>query len=264
LQNPLSEEQSVMRTTLLPGLLSAAGLNTRRRQENLRLFEVGKVYVADRLPLTSLPDERWTLGIVLYGAALSQSWGEPPRDADFFDLKGVLENLLDELGADVDWEKAEAPYLHPGRTAAIVAQGERIGYIGELHPTVAKNYELKKRTYACEIDLEPLFARQAPTVQYKSLPKYPSVDRDLALLAPKEVSAAHVVALIEQNGGEHLRTVSLFDVYEGEQIPEGMRSLAYTMTFQADDRTLTDEEIAKVQERLAEKLKKELGVEVRG
>jgi len=263
LANPLSEEQSVMRTTLIPSLLGAASLNARRRQPDVRLFEVGKVYIAERLPLESLPDERWTLALVLSGAAPSLGWGESSRPADFYDLKGAVEAVLEALGAEAAWEPAEQPHLHPGRTAAIVVSGSVVGYLGELHPKAAEAFELRNRVYVCEIDLEPLIAASGRPVQFQSLPKYPAVDRDLALLVPVHVRAADVVALIERHGGEYLRSVSLFDVYEGKQVPQGMRSLAYTMTFQAGDRTLTDEEISKVLERLEEKLKSGLGVEVR-
>lgn len=264
LANPLTEEHSVMRTSLLPGLMDAVALNVRRRVADVRLFEVGKVYVAETLPLESLPAEKWTLGIAMAGGAATNVWGAPSRPVDFYDLKGVVEALLEALRLEGEFVPGEHPALHPGRTALLTVSGKEVGYLGELHPKVADNWDLRARTYVAEIDLETLFALESREVVYTALPRYPAVDRDLALLVPKHVAAVSVVEVIRREGGPYLRDVALFDVYEGKQVPEGYRSLAYTMVYRADDRTLTDEEINEAQARIEAALARELGVSVRG
>ena len=263
LRNPLSEEQSVMRTTLMGSLLEAASLNERRHGEDVRLFELAKVYVADSLPLTSLPEERWTLGIVLSGAATTSVWGAA-RPVDFFDLKGAVEAVAETLRIDVSFEPARHPALHPGRTAQVLVDGEAVGILGEVHPVVARAHSLRRRTYLAEIALERLLKAPRRPRRHRALPRFPAVARDLALLVPMDVPARRVEEVLVAAAGEHLRSLELFDVYQGQQVPEGMRSIAYTLTFQADDRTLTDEEINAAQERVAARLKEELGVEVRG
>lgn len=264
LANPLSEEQSVMRASLIPSLVEAVALNTRRQVTDVRLFETGKVYIPRALPLDDLPEERWTLAIALAGQALTHVWGSPSRPVDFFDLKGIVETVLETLGAPGEFVRAEHPALHPGRTAKLVVGGNDVGWLGELHPEAAQAYDLKERVYVAEIDLELVFAAAGPTVRYVPLPRYPAVQRDLALLVPKAVDAASVESIIRREAGPYLREVGLFDVYEGKQVPEGYRSLAYSMTYRSDDRTLTDEEIAEAQGRIETALARELGVTVRG
>lgn len=264
LANPLTEEHSVMRTSLLPGLVDAIALNVRRQVPDIRLFEVGKVYIPDALPLESLPSEKWTLGIAVTGEATTNVWGAPIRPVDFYDLKGIVEALLEELGLAGEFLPGEHPALHPGRTARLTVSGQEVGWLGELHPKVAAEIDLRGRAYLAEIDLESLFALEPRAVAYTPLPRYPTVERDLALLVPRSVAAASVAEVIRREGGPYLRDVALFDVYEGKQVPEGYRSLAYTMTYRADDRTLTDEEIAEAQARIEAALGRELGVSVRG
>ncbi len=263
LANPLSDEQSIMRRSLLPSLVESAALNVRRQVSDIRLFELGKVYVPHSLPLASLPDERWTLAIAMSGEAPTHVWGEPPRKVDFYDLKGIVELVLEELGQRGEFSAAEHPALHPGRTAKVTAGGVEIGWLGELHPQVAEAMDLRDRTYVAELDLETLFALPPEERVYTPLPRYPAVERDLALLVPRSVSAERVVELIRREGGPYLREVALFDVYEGKQVAQGYRSLAYAMVYRADDRTLTDEEVAEAQRRIEEALARELGVTVR-
>lgn len=253
-----------MRTSLLPGLVEAIALNVRRQVADIRLFEVGKVYVPEALPLESLPAEKWTLGIAMVGEATTNVWGTPTRPVDFFDLKGIVEALLEELGLEGTFASSEHPALHPGRTAKLSVAGHDAGWLGELHPKVAAEIDLRGRAYVAEIDLEILLGLEPRAVAYTPLPRHPAVGRDLALLVPKSVAAASVAEIIRREGGPHLRNVALFDVYEGKQVPEGYRSLAYTMTYRADDRTLTDEEIAEAQSRIEAALRRELGVVVRG
>lgn len=263
LQNPLSEEQSVMRTTLMGSLLDAVSLNERRQVHDIRLFETGKVYIPSALPLESLPSECWTLGMVLSGRAPTQVWGSPSREVDFFDLKGAIEAVADALHIGAEYERVQHPVLHPGRCAQMIVACKSVGVFGEVHPRVAAAYSLRGRTYIAEVNLQALFDASSPAQRYQPLPRHPAVDRDLALLVPTSVPAVHVQDLIQREGGEYLRSLELFDVYEGKQVPEGMRSVAYTLTFQAEGRTLTDEEIASAQTHLAKRLDQELGVEVR-
>jgi len=264
LANPLSEEQSVMRTSLVPSLVEAVALNARRQVTDVRLFEVGKVYIPGDLPLEELPDERWTLGLALTGQALTDVWGMPSRQVDFFDLKGIVEAVLEILGVAAEFVRAEHPALHPGRTAKLVTGGKEAGWLGELHPEAASQWDLKERVYLAEIDLETLFKEARPRVRYRPLPRYPAVQRDLALLVPKEVAASSVEAIIRREAGPYLTQVKLFDVYEGKQVPAGYRSVAYSMIYRAEERTLTDEEIAAAQSRIEKALADELGVTVRG
>jgi len=170
---------------------------------------------------------------------------------------------LEELGQRGKFSAARHPALHPGRTAKVTAGGVEIGWLGELHPQVAEAMDLRDRTYVAELDLETLFALAPEERVYTPLPRYPAVERDLALLVPREVAAERVVELIRKEGGPYLREVALFDVYEGKQVAEGYRSLAYAMVFRADDRTLTDEEVTEAQRRIEEALARELGVTVR-
>lgn len=260
--NPLSEEMSVMRTTILPGLLQAAATNVRRQNQHVRLFELGKVYIPQELPLTGLPKEKWTLGIIMSGTAPNQVWGESSRTVDFYDLKGLIEAVAETLQIEAVINAATHPALHPGRTAEVTVDGVVAGHFGELHPKVAEAHDLKGRVYVAELDLEPLFSATPSVRRYRPLSRYPAVDRDLALLAPDSVPAEEVEAIIWREGGEYLRRIELFDVYQGKQVPEGYRSLGYTMTFQAEDRTLTDKEIAQVHAGLEAALA-ERGVTVR-
>ncbi len=263
LMNPLSEAQSVMRTTFLPSLLEAVALNQRRRQGDVRLFEIGRVYRSESLPLESLPDEVRTLGVVLAGR-VPATWGEPPREVGFFTAKGLVEEVLRLLGVEAKFKRADEPFLHPGRSAAVIAGGRQVGWVGEIHPAVADSFELRGRVYAAELDLDLLIGSELPTAQYVPLPKHPPVERDLALLVPLDVTAESVLAVIRREGGSLLQRVELFDVYEGKQVPQGYRSLAFTMTYQGEDRTLTDEEVTALQERIERALASELGVRVRG
>lgn len=263
LLNPLSEAQSVMRTTFLPSLLEAAALNQRRQESDVRLFEIGKVYWTDVLPLTSLPREVRTLGMALAGR-VPGVWGEPPRPVDFYVAKGAVEEVLRVLGVKGSFERASEPFLHPGRSAAVLVDREQVGWVGEVHPTVAANYGLRGRVYAVELNLDALIPGALPAPAFEPLPKHPAVERDLALLVPLNVTAEAVLSLIQREGEPLLQRVALFDVYEGKQVPEGYRSIAFTLTYRGEDRTLTDDEVASVQERIEKALGEELGVEVRG
>ena len=181
------------------------------------------------------------------GACVEQSWHSKAVAFDFYDVKGMLEGLFSELGVDgVEFVKSSHYALHPGRTCDVVINGETVGYMGEIHPDVAENYGVPQRTYVYELDYEKLVSNCAKVVKYRPIPKYPVVQRDIAILVDKKISAQEVEKKKAAVGGTLVESVGLFDVYEGAQVAAGMRSLAFSVTYRASDRTLTDEEVEKV------------------
>jgi len=256
ISNPLGEDQNVMRTSMLPGLLGSLAHNQSHKVPACMLFEAGRVFLTDQKPgeLTELPREPLRMGLVWYG-----------EGADFFRLKGMAEVLLDELGLldAAVIEQGTHPSYHPGRCAVIKLDGNEAGYLGELHPETVERNDLTGRVYAWEMDLEILLKYAKTEKTYRPLPKYPAVERDLAVVLKKDIPAARVREIICREGGECLASAELFDVYEGAQVPEGHRSLAYALTYRAADRTLTDEEINPLQEAIIAGLEAELGAKLR-
>lgn len=259
IRNPLTEDWSIMRTTLIPHLLDVLQHNAQRQQQDLRIFEIAAVYRPHSLPVTKQPQERQTLGIALMGEYPRQ-WGIAPRSVDFFDLKGLVEMLCEQLGLELAVERCEYPGLHPGKCARIIVNGQKVGIIGEVHPEVADKWELPVRAYVAELDLEQMIQNATWERRVETLPRYPAVSRDLAVLAATTTSAGDIARVIAAAGGELVKEVRLFDLYQGEQIPAGYRSLAYSITYQAVDRTLTDEEITAIEERIINRLHSELSV----
>jgi phenylalanyl-tRNA synthetase beta chain len=268
LENPLSEAQSVMRPTLIGSLLDAARHNVSRNGPDVAIFESGAVYRAS--PDDKPTEEHHALGALLTGALggwASKSWrgleGPPTREADFFAAKALLGALLDKF--HVDWTVQPAsswPFLHPGRAASVLAGGETLGFVGEIHPLVAGQWDLQ-RTAAFAIDLGKLAVASPPVVAFRPFASVPSLRRDLAVTLPDQIAAAQVLTRVREAGGEILDDVSVFDVYTGPQVGEGMRSLALALSFRAPDRTLTDEDVAPAHERIVAALG-ELGGELRG
>lgn len=261
LQNPLSEEQSVMRTVLVPGLLEMLQRNQNRRVQNGAIFEVGRVFYP--VEGQRLPEEVPVLAAVANGST-PKTWNQPARPMDFFFIKGVAEQLLDLLGlVGAEFSRHQDPSFHPGRCAKIEVDGELLGVLGELHPSVIDNYDLSGRVVAIKIDLKVLARGRRPVKQYQGLPKFPVVERDLAVLVKQAAAATEMVNIIEMAGGNLLRRVDIFDVYQGSQVPEGLKSVAFSMNFQAEDRTLTDEEVADKMQRIARALEEKTGAELR-
>ncbi|NSW90870.1 MAG: phenylalanine--tRNA ligase subunit beta [Firmicutes bacterium] len=245
ISNPLGEDYSVMRTTTIPDMLGVISRNYSRSVEEARLFELSFVYLPKELPLKDLPTEKPVLTLGMYG------------NVDFYDLKGVVEELLDKLRIE-DYEfipEKDNPAFHPGRTARIIICGNEAGIIGEIHPDVAEEFEAPERTYVGVVDVMPLVENAKMMAEYKPLPKFPSVTRDIAILLDERIMAGTIEKLIRENGGKVLEDISLFDVYKGKQVPEGMKSMAYSLTFRAEDRTLTDEEVNKVMDKIISSLK---------
>lgn len=250
-QNPLNEDQSVMRTTIVPGILETVQRNLARRNKDICVFELGKVFIP---PLNPLAEERLNLTVVMIGKP-EDAWHTKYEAYSFYDLKGIIDELFKSLRLQVTYKSDDSiKHCHPGRTATIEINNEKFGYIGEIHPDVAEKYDFPGRGYICELDIEKLIELVSFDMVYKQLPKYPPVTRDLALLVPKEVTADEVLQVIKDNGGLLLHKVSLFDVYEGEQITKGFKNLAFALIYQSNAKTLTEEDISPIQSTILEKL----------
>jgi phenylalanyl-tRNA synthetase beta chain len=242
LANPLTEEHAVMRTTLMPSLLECAAYNFSRQQQDLSLFEVGSVYLAEELPLQKRPVEEKRLALLLAGERIPLHWSLEPQAYDFYDLKGLVELVLSGFAHELVWERGTLPIFHPGRQSWIAAGGRVIAVMGEVHPEIQKNYRLPGRVYLAEVSLDHLFQAEKPVPEFQVLPKYPSVDRDLALLVSEDIPVGLLIEELKQAGGSMLQSIEIFDVYQGRQIAEGQKSVAFSFIFQAD-RSLTDEEV---------------------
>jgi phenylalanyl-tRNA synthetase beta chain len=253
IMNPLGEDFSIMRTISLNGLLTSLATNYNRRNKNVRLYEFGNVYIPKALPLTELPDEKMKLTLGMYG------------EGDFFTMKGVVEELCYKLGfgTDCTYEPTtEHSFLHPGRQANITKGKLSLGFLGQVHPEVVENYDMKGEVYVAVLNMDVLTMLSNFDVKYAGIAKYPGSTRDLSLVCDKKIFVGQIEAVIKKCGGKLLESCKLFDVYEGEQIEAGKKSVAYTMTFRALDRTLSDAEVNKIIEKILKELGK-LGVEIR-
>ena len=242
--NPISEEFPYMRTTLVPAVIEAAKRNIAQQNKDLWLFETANVYEPKELPLTEVPHERPMACGIMMGKVAEAAWNQVQRDTDFYDVKGVVDGLLAKLGlTQFDIQPSSESYYHPGVSAHYTVNGVTIANYGELHPQVVKNFDLSGKVYMFEIDLEAVLSITVPPFRYQSFSKFPGTSRDLAIVAPVSVTSGEIVALIKEHGGEYLESVSIFDVYEGEHIEAGYRSLAYNLQFRSMEGTLNDEDI---------------------
>ena len=242
--NPISEEFPYMRTTLVPAVIEAAKRNIAQQNKDLWLFETANVYEPKALPLTEVPHERPMACGIMMGKVTEAEWNQAQRDTDFYDVKGVVDGLLAKLGlTQYDIQPSSESYYHPGVSAHYTVNGVTIANYGELHPQVVKNFDLSGKVYMFEIDLEAVLSIIVPPFRYQSFSKFPGTSRDLAIVAPVSVTSGDIVALIKEHGGEYLESVSIFDVYEGEHIEAGYRSLAYNLQFRSMEGTLNDEDI---------------------
>ncbi len=251
--NPLGEDFSVMRTISLNGMLTSLATNYNRRNKNVRLYELGNIYLPKALPLTELPDERMHFTLGMYG------------DGDFFTMKGVVEEFFDSIGMKkkaVYDPKAGKNFLHPGRQANILYDGKLIGYLGEVHPEVCDNYDMKTKAYVAVLDMPEILPFATFDRKYAGVAKYPAVSRDISMVVPKSVLAGEIEAVIVQRGGKILEDYKLFDIYEGSQIKEGFKSLAYSITFRAQDKTLEDADVTAVMKKILNGLER-MGIELR-
>ena len=242
--NPISEEFPYMRTTLVPAVIEAAKRNIAQQNKDLWLFETANVYEPKALPLTEVPHERPMACGIMMGKVTEAAWNQAQRDTDFYDVKGVVDGLLAKLGlTQFDIQPFSESYYHPGVSAHYTVNGVTIANYGELHPQVVKNFDLSGKVYMFEIDLEAVLSITVPPFRYQPFSKFPGTSRDLAIVAPVSVTSGEIVALIKEHGGEYLESVSIFDVYEGEHIEAGYRSLAYNLQFRSMEGTLNDEDI---------------------
>jgi phenylalanyl-tRNA synthetase beta chain len=259
--NPMSDELRSLRVSLLSGLVFAADYNRRRGIPDLHLFEIGRVFQYDDSPNRCC--ERLALGILMTGALHAPHWTGKPPIADFYALKGVVEHLLTMLGIEAAFQPGEDRRFHPGRVADVVAQGVWLGRLGELHPELQRRYELRRRVYLAEFDMEALQRLASEGVRYHPLPTLPPVLRDIAVIVAQQVPVARLFDAIRAAGGEWLESVRLFDRYLGAPVPEGAHSLAFSLVFRHPERTLTDEEVNAQVDAIFEALQREFGAQPR-
>ncbi len=254
ISNPLGEDFSIMRTLPLNGLLTSLSINFNRRNKNVRLYELGKVYIPKELPLKELPDEKEKLALGMYG------------NGDFFTLKGVVEELLNKynFGKDVEYVPTkDYPFLHPGRQAEIKKGKLSVGYIGQLHPEAALNYDMKGEVYIAVINMDTAAMLAKSDIKYKGIAKFPASTRDLALVCSEDVYVGDIEKIIRKNAGKYLESLELFDVYQGEQLGEGRKSVAFSLSFRSLDHTLKDDEVNPAIDKILSALS-EKGIEIRG
>ena len=253
ISNPLGEDFSVMRTTPLNGMLTSLASNYNRRNKNVKLYELGTIYLPKSLPLTELPEERMQLTLGFYGTG------------DFFTMKGVIEELFEAVGmhkkAQYD-PSAGKPFLHPGRQALVSYEGTVIGYLGEVHPQVTDNYDIGTKVYVAVLDMPALIPFTTFDRKYEGIARFPAVVRDISMVVPKDVMAGQIEQIIAQRGGRILESFELFDIYEGEQIKEGYKSMAYSISFRAKDRTLEESDVSAAMKKILNGLE-QLGIELR-
>lgn len=251
--NPLGEDYSIMRTLPLNGMLTSLATNYNRRNKDVRLYELGNIYLPKALPLTELPEERMQFTLGMYG------------EGDFFSMKGVVEEFFDKVGLNGKKTydpNGDRPYLHPGRQADIYYDGALMGYLGEVHPDVADAYGIGTKAYVAVIDMPEVTARASYDRKYTGIARFPAVTRDISMVMPREILAGQIEEIIEKKGGAYLESYHLFDLYEGAQIKAGYKSLAYSIVFRAKDKTLEDAEVTEAMDRILKALES-LGIELR-
>lgn len=253
IMNPLGEDFSIMRTLPENGMLVSLATNYNRRNKATALYELGNVYLPKELPLTELPEERMKFTLGMYGKG------------DFYTMKGVIEEFFEKAGMKkkpVYEPSTLRPYLHPGRQAIVKYEDKEIAYLGEVHPTVANTYGIGEKAYIAVVDIPTVLEFAGFDYKYEGIAKYPAVTRDLSMLVPKSVLAGEIETMIEQRGGKILESYQLFDIYEGSQIKEGYKSMAYSVVFRAKDRTLEETDITAAMKKILNGLQS-LGIELR-
>lgn len=253
ISNPLGEDFSIMRTISLNGMLTSLSTNYNRRNKDVRLYELANIYLPKSLPLTESPDERMQFTLGFYG------------DGDFFTMKGVIEEFFDSIGMKdkITYDpKAGKNYLHPGRQASIIYKGVVVGYLGEVHPAVCDNYDIGTKAYVAVLDMPNIVPNATFAHKYVGVAKYPAVARDISMVVPKDILVGDIEDMIAKRGGKILESFSLFDIYEGSQIKEGFKSVAYNITFRAQDRTLEENDVTSAMKKILNGLEG-MGIELR-
>jgi phenylalanyl-tRNA synthetase beta chain len=259
--NPLSGDQSVMRTMLLPGLLAAAQRNVSVRQESVPIFEVGRTYLPSG---EELPHEPVRIGMLVVGPWETASWLHSGVTNGYFLGKGLVERLADGLHGSLAYSRVAEPFLHPGRSAAVASEdGNLIGWLGEIHPLVAERYDLSGPVVAAELDVATLLAASARGVGFRDLLAYPVVEQDLAVVVDAGTTASAVVDSLRRAGGDLLEDVQIFDLYEGSQVGKGKKSVALRLSFRAKDRTLSEVEVNRLRSDMLKRAASEVGATLR-
>ena len=234
-------------------MLTSLATNYNRRNKNVRLYELGNIYLPKALPLTELPEERMQFTLGMYG------------DGDFFTMKGVVEEFFDKAGlrGKKNYDpNAGKPYLHPGRQANIIYDGAVVGYLGEVHPDAADSYGIGEKAYVAVIDMPEIVERATFDRKYEGIAKFPAVNRDISMVVPKDILVGKIEEVIAKRGGPYLESYGLFDLYEGSQIKKGYKSVAYSIVFRAKDKTLEEADVSKAMEKILKALE-EMGIELR-
>lgn len=251
--NPLGEDFSIMRTVSLNGMLTSLSTNFNRRNKNVRLYELGNIYLPKQIPVTELPEERMQFTLGMYG------------DGDFYTMKGVIEEFLYKVGmtAKAQYDPdAGRSFLHPGRQANVIYDGAVIGYLGEVHPVVAANYSIKERAYVAVLDMPQIVCCATFDHKYEGIAKFPAATRDISMVVPKHILAGDIERVFDEKGGSLLENYELFDIYEGTQIKPGYKSIAYSLSFRAKDRNLEEADITGAMQKIVAALT-EMGAELR-
>ncbi|MEH7112105.1 phenylalanine--tRNA ligase subunit beta [Neobacillus niacini] len=260
---PMSEDRSILRLSIMPQLLEVLKYNSARQNDSLAVYETGAVFLANGTEV--LPEEEEHLAGAITGLWHSHSWQGEKKAVDFYVIKGILEGLFAKVGLteSVTYVQAQVDNMHPGRTAEIHLNGVRIGFVGQVHPTMQKELDLKD-TYVFELSLKAVLEAAAAALRYEAIPRFPSITRDIALVVDKETVAGVLKDIIQGAGGKLLKEVNVFDLYEGDRMEEGKKSIAYSLKYMDPERTLTDEEVTKVHTQVLEALKTQAGAVLRG
>lgn len=264
IMNPLSDEYPLVRTTLLSSIFDNLSRNLARKNDNVAIFEVGTVFYPKALPVTELPNEVVKIAGAITGRRHAHIWNQPNDMVDFYDVKGIIEELFADLRVTRYTVEAGTHYaMHPGKTALFKKGRDVLATIGEVHPAVLANYGISKPVYIFELDAKTVMKYMAKDFKYKSLPKYPAMTRDLAMLVATDINSADIEKAMTKAAGQNLVQITLFDVYTGKQVEAGKKSLAFSLTFQSNDKTLTDAEVNTAIEKIVAKLQKDFDADLR-
>ncbi|MFB1080473.1 phenylalanine--tRNA ligase subunit beta [Jeotgalibacillus sp. JSM ZJ347] len=261
LMMPMSEERSQLRQSIIPQLLESVAYNSARQKESSAFYETGSVFLAEG---AELPNEEEHLAGAMTGLWQLHPWQGEKKQVDFYVAKGILDALWEKLGIseEISYQAAKMDHMHPGRTAAVYYKNQQVGIVGQVHPVKAKELDLKE-TYVFEIKLEAIYGDETAPLKYSAIPRYPSISRDIALVTDRSVDAGKLESIIKEAGGKLLKNVQLFDLYQGDKMEEGKKSLAFSLTYMDPERTLTDEEVVKAHNQVLDAVKEKTGAELR-
>ncbi|MGL4821028.1 MAG: phenylalanine--tRNA ligase subunit beta, partial [Bacilli bacterium] len=258
---PMSEMRAVLRQSVVPHLLECVGYNQNRKMDDVALFELANVFLAQGAD--GLPTEELRLSGALSGTFFAHAWQGEKRPVDFFVVKGILAGLFEQLGyTNIEWKQAAPTDMHPGRTAEILWNGESIGFVGALHPNVAKEFGVKE-TYVFEVNVTKLAANMPGQLSYEPIPRFPEVTRDVAWVVDTTVSAGQIEAIVRESASKLLKDVRIFDLYAGDRLEEGKKSIAFTLVYRDNERTLTEEDVTAAHQKILTAVENGVGATVR-